>query len=178
MGFDPSGHFSWTDVFNRAAIVTLTAIAVIAIISSGGSAAPPLLAMASTFAGTTVTASAATAVATDIAITGVAVMGTAAIATVMNSSGKKSSNSSQNNNYSGNSTYNRSGERIDYEYNGNGSGNVHYQGSNGKQKIWSLKDGIEATYAVTKAVEAFISDPKVQRAINKAIIIVRSLAGL
>ena len=178
MGFDPSGHFSWTDVFNTAAIVTLTAIAVIAIISSGGSAAPPLLAMASTFAGTTVTASAATAVATDIAITGVAVMGTAAIATVMNSSGKNSSNSSQNNNYSGNSTYNRSGERIDYEYNGNGSGNVHYQGSNGKQKIWSLKDGIEATYAVTKAVEAFISDPKVQRAINKAITIVRSLAGL
>ena len=177
MGFDPTGHFSWTDVFNTAAIVTLAAVAAIAIISSGGTAAPPLLAMASAFAGTTVTASTATAVAANVVVTGLAVMGTATIATVMESSRKNSSNSSQNNNYSGGSTYNRSGERIDFEYNGNGSGNVHYQGSNGKHKIWSLKDGIETTYVVAKAVEAFIKTPQVQKAVDRAMTIVRSLAG-
>ena len=178
MDYDPTGHFSWTDVFFTAAVVTVAAIAVIAIIASGGSAAPPLLAAASTLTGTTVTAAAATTAATNVAITGVVTMGAAATAGVMEASHKNDSgNSSQNNKYSGGSTYNKSGERIDYEYNGNGSGNVHYQGSNGKQMLWTLKDGIEATYTVTKAVGALISTPQVQRAISKAITIVRSLAG-
>ncbi len=46
LGYDPTGHFSWTDVFNTAAVVTIAALAVIAIVGSGGSAAPPLLAAA------------------------------------------------------------------------------------------------------------------------------------
>mgnify|MGYP003302677416 CR=1 FL=1 len=89
MGYDPTGHFSWTDVFNVATMVTFTAIAVIAIIGTGGSAAPPLLAAASTLAGTTVTASVATAVATDIAITGMATMWFAATAHLAESKSKE-----------------------------------------------------------------------------------------
>ena len=89
MGYDPTGHFSWTDVFNTAAVVTLAALAVIAIVGSGGSAAPPLLAAASALAGTTVTAATATTVATGVAVTGVAVMGTAATASILESSSKQ-----------------------------------------------------------------------------------------
>ena len=89
MGYYPTGHFSWTDVFNTAAVVTIAALAVIAIVGSGGSAAPPLLAAASALAGTTVTAAAATTVATGVAITGVATMGAAATASILESSSKQ-----------------------------------------------------------------------------------------
>ena len=89
MGYDPTGHFSWTDVFNIAAVVTIAALAIIAIVGSGGSAAPPLLAAASALAGTTVTAAAATTVATGVAITGVATMGAAATASILESSSKQ-----------------------------------------------------------------------------------------
>ncbi len=89
VGYDPTGHFSWNDLFNTAAVVTVAAIAVIAIIASGGSAAPPLLATASALAGTTVTATAATTVATGVAITGMATMGAAATASILESSSKQ-----------------------------------------------------------------------------------------
>ena len=89
MGYDPTGYFSWTDVFNTAAVVTIAALAVIAIVGSGGAAAPPLLAAASAIAGTTVTAAAATTIATGVAITGVATMGAAATASIVESSSKQ-----------------------------------------------------------------------------------------
>lgn len=88
-GYDPTGHFSWTDVFNTAAVVTIAALAVIAIVGSGGTAAPPLLAAASALAGTTVSAAAATTVATGVAITGVATMGAAATASIFEFSSKQ-----------------------------------------------------------------------------------------
>ena len=89
MGYDPTGHFSWNDLFITAAVVTVAAIAVIAIIGSGGSAAPPLLALASTLAGTTVTAAAATTAAAGVAVTGFATMGVAATASILESSSKQ-----------------------------------------------------------------------------------------
>jgi hypothetical protein len=80
MRIDPTGCWSWTDVFNTAAIVAVAAVAAAVIICSGGSAAPPLLAAASAIAGTTVTASAAASTAIAVAVTSTVVMGTAAIA--------------------------------------------------------------------------------------------------
>ena len=89
MGYDPSGCFSWIDVFNTAAVVTVAALAVIAIVSSGGAAAAPLLTAASALAGTTVTAAAATTVAAGVAITGVATMGAAATVSLLEASGNQ-----------------------------------------------------------------------------------------
>ena len=89
MGYDPSGHFSWTDVFNTAAAVTIVALAVVAIVSSGGAAAAPLLAVASAVAGTAVTATAATTAAAGVAVTGLATMGVAATASIAESSSKQ-----------------------------------------------------------------------------------------
>ena len=176
-GYDPTGHFSWTDVFNVAAVVTIVALAVIAVVSSGGAAAPPLLAAASTIAGTTVTAAAATTVATGVVVTGVAPMGAAATASILEATSKNNANSKQGNEYKGKSIYNKQGERIDFEYNGNGTGNVHYDGTKGKEIIWRLVDGVEITYTVSKAVNKIISAPPFQKAISKAIDAVLSLAG-
>ena len=177
-GRDPTGHFSWTDVFNTAAVVTIAALAVIAIVGSGGTAAAPLLAAFSAFAGTTVTAAAATTVATGVAITGVATMGTAATASILEATSKNNANSKQGNEYKGKSIYNKQGERIDFEYNGNGTGNVHYDGTKGKEIIWRLADGVGTMYTVSKAVNKIISAPPFQKAISKAIDAVLSLAGL
>ena len=98
MGYDPTGYWSWTDVFNTAAAITVAAVAVAVIASSGGTAAPLLLAAASTIAGTTVTASAVTSIAVSIVVTGIAVMGTAAVASISEASdlGKKKKPTSQN----------------------------------------------------------------------------------
>ena len=171
-------HFSWTDVFNTAAVVTIAALAGIAIVGSGGAAAPPLLAAASALAGTTVTPAAATTVATGVAITGVATMGTAATASILEATSKNNANSKQGNEYKGKSLYNKQGERIDFEYNGNGTGNVHYDGTKGKEIIWRLADGVGTMYTVSKAVNKIISAPPFQKAISKAIDAVLSLAGL
>lgn len=112
MGFDPTGHFSWTDVFNAAAIVTLAAIAVIVIVSSGGTAAPPLLATASALAGTTVTASAATTVAANIAIAGMATMSFAATAHFSKSGNKEGKDYVQAKN---NKTANKWAQEVGYD---------------------------------------------------------------
>jgi len=112
MGYDPTGHFSWTDVFNTAAVVTIAALAVIAIVGSGGAAAPPLLAAASALAGTTVTAAAATSVATGVAITGVAAMGAAATASILESSSKQGKNYVQARN---NKQANQWAQEVGYE---------------------------------------------------------------
>ena len=94
------------------------------------------------------------------------------------SSKKKNDNSSQNNTYRGGSTYNKNGTRIDYEYNGTGSGNVHYHGTKGKEMLWTLNDGIEKTHMVAKTISVIINSPQIQKAISRAQEIVISLSGL
>ena len=84
-GSDPTGHWSWKDVFKTAAIVTGAALVVVAIVASGGSAAPPLLAAASAAAGTAVSAGAVATAAAEVALTGFVTMGVAATATIMES---------------------------------------------------------------------------------------------
>ena len=155
-GSDPTGHWSWKDVFKTATIVTVAALAVAAIVMSGGSAAPPLLAAASAVAGTAVSAGTVATAATGVAIGGFATMGVAAAASIYEAS------SGKNNQYDGKSTYNKEGQRIDYEYYGNGNGNVHYDGTKGKEILWRLQDGLETTYKVSKAVSKIISPPSVQ----------------
>ena len=112
MGYDPTGYFSWTDVFNTAAVVTIAALAVIAIVGSGGAAAPPLLAAASALAGTTVTAAAATTVATGVVITGVATMGAAATASILESGSKQGKDYVQAKN---NKTANKWAQEVGYD---------------------------------------------------------------
>ena len=85
---DPTGHWSWKDVFKTAAVVTTVALVVAIIAVSGGSAAPPLLAAASAVAGSAVSAGAVAAAATNVAIGGFVTMGAAAAATIMESSQK------------------------------------------------------------------------------------------
>ena len=172
---DPTGHWSWKDVFKTATVVTTVALVVAIIAISGGSAAPPLLAAASAVAGSAVSAGAVAAAATNVAIGGFVTMGVAAAASIHEAT---SNNSKQGNEYKGRSTYNKDHERIDYEYNGNGSGNVHYDGTKGKEILWRVQDGIETTYKVTRAVKKIISQPPIQKAIARAIDTVRGLAGL
>lgn len=178
IGYDSTGYFSWTDVFNTAAVITLTALAVVAIVGTGGTAAAPLLAAAGSIAGTTVSATAVTSVAASVAITGVATMGAAATASILEATSKNNCNSKQGNEYKGKSLYNKQGERIDYEYYGNGNGNAHYDGTKGKEVIWRLVDGTGTMYTVSKAVSKIISAQPIQKAITKAIDAVLSLAGL
>lgn len=83
MRSDPTGHFSWTNVFNTAAIITAAAMAVVAIISSGGTAAPPIIAAASAIAGSAVTTTTVVAAAAGVAVTGIAAMGVATTAYIL-----------------------------------------------------------------------------------------------
>lgn len=68
--------------------------------------------------------------------------------------------------------------RIDFEYYGNGNGNVHYNGSKGKEIIWMLEQGVATFCEVSKAVGKIISAPQAQRTIEKAIRFVSTLAGM
>ena len=178
MGYDPTGYFSWGNVFKPAAAVTIAALVVIAIIGSGGAAAPPLLAAASALAGTTVTAAAATTAAAGVAVTGMAVMGAAATANLWEATSKSNSKSKPGNEYAGKSFHDKQGGRIDYEYYGNGNGNVHYHGAKGKEVVWKLVDGVGTMCAVSKGLQKIISAPQVQRTISKAVNAVLSLAGI
>ena len=168
------------DVFNVAAAVTVVAVAVVAVVSSGGAAAAPIIAAASTLAGTAVSATAVTTAATGIAVLGVTTMGMAATAQLIEASSNSGSNSHQSNRFSGKSKHDKNGNRIDFEYNGNGTGNVHVHldGKKGKKIIWSLKNGEETAHTVSKSVSKIIKTPELQKAISQAIDNVLSLAGL
>lgn len=168
-GYDPTGHFSWKDVFNFASVVTLSALAVIAIVGTGGGG--PLLAAAGAVAGTTVSATAVTTAATGIATAGVTTMGVAAVA---NSIGDNISYS-KNNNYEGRTTYNKEGVSVHYEYNGNGTGNVHLHNGNAKIHIYTIDNGVENFLPLSRAVKKIVGQKPIKNAISKAIGFVRML---
>ena len=85
---DPTGCWSWKNLFNFAATVTVVAIVVAVVVISGGSAAPPLLMAASALAGTTVTATTVATAAVGTAIVGTTVMGVSVTATILEASNK------------------------------------------------------------------------------------------
>ena len=92
----------------------------------------------------------------------------------------KSVKQSQNNEYTGNHTRLKDGSRIDYEYNGNGSGNIHHQdpGPNGtKTKIWSYEKGKGTYYEIPKRLKKTLESEKVVKIINRYIRYIIELSG-
>lgn len=89
---------------------------------------------------------------------------------------------SQSSEYAGGSTYSERGgkTRIDWEYNGNGTGNVHlHTGSSAKVRLYFVDaNGGVTAFEVAKAVTKFInSNPQVQEAMTKALEKVLTLSG-
>ena len=167
MRYDPTGYFSWNDVFNIAAVATISSLAIIAIVGSCGTAAPPLLMAFGGVVGTSATM--VTTVAAEVAFTGLLTMGAAVIGNLYEAA--------SNSNYRGSSKHLKNGDRIDYEYYGNGNGNVHYDGTKGKEILWRLTDGVEKMYKASKAVEKILQTPPAKKALAKAIDTVLALAG-
>jgi hypothetical protein len=55
---------------------------------------------------------------------------------------------------------------------------VHYDGTKGKEIRWRIEKGIETTYVASKVVQKIINTPQIQKAIQKSIDVVMSLAGI
>ena len=170
MGYDPTGHWdwSWEEQLAFGAGVLIIGLAILLAPPTGGTSLGAVAIGVSTIAGGTV------------ACSGVAIVADVAVKATVNYAKKEKSNSNSNRgkNYSGNSLYNKDGERIDYEYYGNGNGNVHYDGTRGKEVLWRIENGVETMYVASKAVRKIISTPQIQRAINRSIEVVLSLAGV
>ena len=78
--------------------------------------------------------------------------------------------------------YNKEGVRIDYEYNGNGSGNVHLHKNGVKYYYDAINNAFRTTASISsalapKAIQELLYDPKIQRAVTKGIEIIQSLGG-
>lgn len=90
--------------------------------------------------------------------------------------------SSQSNQFAEGSTYGKNSKtnRIDWEYNGNGTGNVHFHDANGvKIRLYSVNaEGIITRLEVSKAVLKFITGtPGMEEAIAKALEKIQNLSG-
>ena len=84
--------------------------------------------------------------------------------------------------FEGSTLYNKDGIRIDYEYNGNSSGNVHLHKNGVKYYYDSINNvfrtGISISSALApKAIQELLFDPKIQRAVTRGIEIIQSLGG-
>lgn len=85
--------------------------------------------------------------------------------------------------YSGKTLYNKNGVRVDYEYNGNGTGNVHIQTSAGKFYFDSstgvMRVGLSSTSALAPAnIQDLLLVPGVIKAIYRGLQYLESLGGL
>ena len=90
-------------------------------------------------------------------------------------------NNSASPDYHGHTTYNdkEKNERIEYEYYGNGNGNVHHEIGRSKTRIWKLENGVEHFFDIPKKiVKVLAKSDEMQSAIDKAIEIVKNLAGV
>lgn len=156
---DPDGYFSWKPwIFTGLALI-LIGVALLAAPYTGGTS----LAAASA----TLTAAGNAAIATGTTLAGSAI--------VMEMS-------SQSNQFAEGSTYGKNSKtnRIDWEYNGNGTGNVHFHDANGvKIRLYSVNaEGIITKLEVSKAVLKYIAgNPEVQEAITKALEKILNLSG-
>ena len=176
MGYDPDGTFNWSGLKNlgncfvKAAIITacvggavLTLAAAITMtISSGGAGA--------------IAVPAAIAIAANCIATATAVVAAAgATAVVVGGIGENisySHDSKGGNAYRGGSTYNKDGTRVDYESYSNGNGNAHLHNkslTNGKEKIYTLQDGIERYHEISNVAKNIIKNSEVKKGIIKAI---------
>ena len=146
-------------------------LVVLATIATGGAALALAGIGTSAAAATAATATAATVASATVAA-GLTVAGGSLI---------YAATSNNNSNYSGKTTYNdrEKNERIEYEYYGNGNGNVHYELGHAKTELWKLTNGKETYFEVPKAIgKTIASNAKMEKAVVKGVNIVRTLAGL
>ena len=165
MRVDHNGE-SWEDAAKIGLVVAAVGLAALAIVSTGGGA---LL-----LAGAGISVTAATSAATATVAAGITVSAGAIIGSALEKSISRFSP-----NYEGRATYNNkeTKERIEYEYYGNGNGNVHYEvGRTKKQIVWRLENGREKWFRVPRSTAKRLSNPQVGKAIRKAIDIVRLLS--
>ena len=84
--------------------------------------------------------------------------------------------------HAGDTLYNKNNVRIDFEYYGNGNGNVHLHKNGAKYYYDSINNvfrtgaSISSTLA-PKAIQTLLYDPKIQRAVTRGIEIIQSLGG-
>ena len=165
MRVDHNGE-SWEDAAKIGLVVAAVGLAALAIVSTGGGA---LL-----LAGAGISVTAATSAATATVAAGITASAGAIIGSALEKSISRFSP-----NYEGRATYNNkeTKERIEYEYYGNGNGNVHYEvGRTKKQIVWRLENGREKWFRVPRNTAKRLSNPQVGKAIRKAIDIVRLLS--
>ena len=148
----------WESIFRAGAAIAIVGLALLAIIPTGGGSLM--------LAGVGVSAATATTAATSLTAAGASAMGASVVYA-----------SSQSPNYSGKSKELKNGGRIDYEYYGNGNGNVHYQNGAFKEKIWDLVDGKEIFHELSKKLAKLMQNEKVNGIVNEAIKHVIELAG-
>ena len=90
-------------------------------------------------------------------------------------------NSSQNRQFSSKTLYNKNGVRVDYEYNGNGSGNVHIQIKGDVHKYYFNPSSnqliIEGGMLAPPAIQKLLQNPSIMRSLQKGLEIIRSLGG-
>lgn len=165
MRVDHNGE-SWENAAKIGLVVAAVGLAALAIVSTGGGA---LL-----LAGAGISVTAATSAATATVAAGITASAGAIIGSALEKSISRFSP-----NYEGRATYNNkeTKERIEYEYYGNGNGNVHYEvGRAKKQIVWRLENGREKWFRVPRNTAKRLSNPQVGKAIRKAIDIVRLLS--
>lgn len=124
-------------------------------------------------AGAGVEVATAVAVGEAAVVTGTGVMAAGAVGHAM----------STNPQYQGGSYYvdKDKNTRVDWEYNGNGSGNVHYEvGSDQSSKItfWRITEDGVGEYIASKAADKLLSNPKIAKFVEKSINIILQLAGI
>ena len=147
----------------------LVVIGVLAAITIGTGGAGALV-----LAGVGVTAAAANAT---IAAGTTVVLGSIIIAAAEHGGDKRRSSGLQSKEYSGKSTRLKDGGRIDYEYNGNGTGNIHYQGKAGKYKICDFNNGKWNKYDVPKVVQRAIETKEGTKALANYMNKIKQLSG-
>ena len=85
-------------------------------------------------------------------------------------------------NYAGDTLYHKNGVRIDYEYYGNGNGNVHLHKNGAKYYYDSINNTLRTTASISSAaapaaIQKLLYDPQIQKALTRGSEIIQSLGG-
>ena len=156
-GYDPDGTFNWKAGLAVGLAFAAAGLMLLAAVPTGGAS---LAVGGCLIAGATVQTVGTAAVASGAAMTATSIL---YAASTDQTSG---------------TTYNRDGTRVDYEYNGNGSGNVHIHNKGIKTVIWQIKNAVEEYFEVSRPLSKILGTPDVSRALMRAIRMVSGLAGV
>ena len=178
---DADGYngFDWKTVGFVGLAILFVVLAALAIYFSGGGAAGPIMEVASAMGGSVSTGVASTAT-TEGASVFLDLIASGAIILFASKRGKHS-NGTGGDNYSdkfaGDSKYLKDGGRIDYEYYGNRTGNIHHHWNTRKTKIWDFNNGESKFYDIPKDIQRAIETIEGSRIVEKFIEIIKQLAG-